>query len=315
MNPFVFVVGCPRSGTTLLRRILDAHPELAIAPETGWIPRYYRERRGIDQHGRVSQATVDAVVAHPRFEKLRLAAHEVAAIVDGGMPYATFVTAIFDLYGQSRRKALVGDKTPSYVRDIGTLHRLWPRARFVHLIRDGRDVCSSALEWRRKANDFAQRLPTWRDDPLVSAALWWRRHVLLGRRAGLTLGSGLYREVRYEALVADPEAETQALCAFLHVPYHNAMLRFHEGKTKDAPGLSAKRAWLPISRGLRDWRTQMARDHVEVVEAAAGDVLDELGYPRAAPEPCSAARVRASRVAAMCEPRLPTSDEPFPEGW
>jgi sulfotransferase family protein len=315
VNPCVFIVGCSRSGTTLLRRILDAHPELAIAPETTWIPRFYRERRGIDEYGRVSRVTVEAVVTHPRFEKLRLDPDYVAALADGGVPYSAFVSSIFDLYGQSRRKALVGDKTPSYVRDIATLHRLWPDAKFVHIVRDGRDVCLSALEWHRKAEDFARRLPTWRDDPLVSAALWWKRHVLLGRRAGLRLGSDLYREVRYEALVADPEAETQGLCAFLHVPYRDAMLMFHEGRTKGDPKLSAKRAWLPISRGLRDWRTQMAGDGVEAVEAAVGDALDELGFARASPAPGLAARARAARVAATCEPRLPTLDDPFPAGW
>ena len=210
---------------------------------------------------------------------------------------------------------MVGDKTPSYVRDIATLHRLWPDTKFVHIVRDGRDVCLSALEWRRKADDFDRRLPTWREDPLVSAALWWKRHVHLGRQAGLTLGSRLYREVRYEALVADPEVETQQLCAFLQIPYDDATLRFHEGKTKSDPRLSAKRAWLPISRGLRDWRTQMARNSVEAVEAAVGDALDELGFARAFPAPGLAARARAARVTSTCEPRLPTPDEPFPAGW
>ena len=65
------------------------------------------------------------------------------------IPYAKFVSSIFDLYGQRQGKRLVGDKTPGYVRHIPLLHALWPKARFVHLIRDGRDVCLSMLNWKR----------------------------------------------------------------------------------------------------------------------------------------------------------------------
>jgi hypothetical protein len=196
----------------------------------------------------------------------------------------------------ARRKPLVGDKTPNYVRQILILHSLWPHARFVHLIRDGRDVCLSLLGWKRKATRMAELFPTWAEDPVTTAALCWERDVRRGRDRGRPLGPALYHEIRYEDLVSRPADETRNLCCFLGVAYEGEMLEFHQGRTRLGPGRSAKEAWLPITPGLRDWRTQMAADDVERFEAAAGDLLDELGYPRACPSPPPAARERASRL-------------------
>ena len=182
-------------------------------------------------------------------------------------------------------------------------------ARFVHLIRDGRDVCLSALAWERKAEQFRQRFPTWAEDAVVTAVLWWRWHVLLGRQGARSLPPDLCYELRYEALVAEPEAECRKLCEFLGIRYDKAMMRFHEGRTKSEPGIPAKHAWLPPTPGLRDWRTQMPPDDVERFEAAGGDTLDAFAYPRACPSPGARRVDQAARVEALFPGR------PLPEGW
>jgi hypothetical protein len=281
VNPYLFIVGCPRSGTTLLRRMVDAHPRIAITRETHWIPEVSADGRGIDLAGRVTPELPAVLAAHPKFATLGIDRTELVRLARGRPTYPTFVEALFDRYGAARGKLIVGDKTPGYVREIGLLHEFFPKARFVHLVRDGRDVCLSALEWERKAEQFRRRFPTWDEAPVATAARWWRSHVTAGRASGRTLTGELYVELRYEALVADPEAECGRLCDFLRVAFDPAMLRFHEGRTRFEPGLSAKRAWLPPTPGLRDWRTQMTSDQVEQFEAAAGDALDAFGYPRA----------------------------------
>jgi len=305
VNPYLFVVGCPRSGTTMLRRIVDAHPQIAMLPETHWIPRLARRGLGIGPDGLVTQELVDWLVSYFRFPRMKLDPAEVRALVEPGVTYPEFVAALFDLFGRKRGKRLVAEKTPNYVAEIPTLHQLFARARFVHLIRDGRDVCLSVLAWERKADDFSRRLRTWREDPLATTALWWRSFVSLGREDGAELGSDLYYELRYERLVTQPERECLRLCSFLGVAYDERLPRFHEGKTKSEPGLSAKRAWLPITPGLRDWRSQLDREALEVFEAAAGDLLDELGYERAVRQPGAAARRRVARIASLCAGDLP----------
>ena len=297
MNPYLFIVGCPRSGTTLLRRMVDAHPRISITHETHWIPKL------VD----CPPADLPRVLAeHPRSATLGIERRELEALPHDS--YTGFVEALFDHYGSVRGKPIVGDKVPGYVREIPLLHRLFPTARFVHLVRDGRDVVLSALDWERKAEDMRRRFPTWEEAPAATAALWWRWNVLHGHRSGRELGPHRYHELRYEALVEDPERALKRLCEFLGVEFDDAMLRFHEGRTRHDPGLSAKKAWLPPTPGLRDWKSQMPHEHVEQFEAAAGDALDALGYERAASAPAPAPVAPAAALAAF-------PGVPLPEGW
>jgi hypothetical protein len=297
-NPYLFIVGSPRSGTTLLRRVVNAHSRIAVPPETHWVPEFYKRRTGLTPEGLVTDELVRELIAHPKFVNLGMTPGELRGLLGPGETpdYASFVSRIFGHCAAARGKPLAGDKTPNYVRQIYVLHALWPRARFIHLIRDGREVGLSLLDWKRKGTRMAELFPTWAEDPVTTAALCWERDVRRGRERGRPLGPALYHEIRYEDLVHRPAEEARDLCSFLEVPYEAGMLEFHQGRTRPGPGRSAKEAWLPITRGLRDWRTQMAPDDVERFEAAAGDLLDELGYPRAYPSPPPVARERAARL-------------------
>jgi sulfotransferase family protein len=297
VNPFVFIVGAPRSGTTLLRRIVDAHPDVAITKETHWIVQLLRGEHAASTTSPVTPELLARLLSHRRFARLELDPARLESLVAADEPvsYAELVTAVYDSFGEMRGKRLVGDKTPRYVRHIPTLHGLWPGAKFVHLIRDGRDVCLSVRNWD-KENRFVTRISTFEEDPISTIALWWEQLVRLGREDGASLSDDLYYELRYEHLVATPDEECRKLCSFLGVPYSDRMLRFHEGRTRDEPGLDAKSAWRPITPGLRNWRTEMADADVERFETVAGGLLDELDYPRGAPEPGPAARERAARV-------------------
>jgi Sulfotransferase family len=283
MNPYVFFVGCPRSGTTLLRRMADAHRELAVIRELHWLPRWWEQRVGIEPDGTVTHELAQRLVSDPRFTRLEIGAERAVELVRNGRPkhYARFVTELFDSHGRAKEKRLVGEKTPKYVRYLSTLHELWPHAKIVHLIRDGRDVALSLLEWS-KAKRNVGRFSTWEEDRVMTAALFWEWNVRLGREAGRLLGPEAYYELRYEALVTDAQLECRKLCDFLALTYDPSMLRFHEGRTKSRTGLSAKKAWKPVTAGLRDWREQMAPGDVARFESGAGGLLDELGYERTA---------------------------------
>lgn len=296
-NPFVFVVGCPRSGTTLLKRILDAHPDLAITPETHWIPRCSRRSIGVSQDGRITADLYDYLRSYRKFANLRLDPVDVDRLFAHSPPlgYADFVSRIFDLYGQRSGKKLVGDKTPGYARHIGLLHELWPQAKFVHLIRDGRDVCLSVQDWKRTARNVGQ-YRIWSQDRVSTIALWWEQLVLQARCDGAELRGSLYYELHYEDLLAEPEATCRDLCTFLGIDYAPSMLGFHQGKTKRDPGLRAKQAWLPITPGLRDWHKQLDRQDVERFEAIAGHLLRDLGYERGCKDVSSRARQEGARA-------------------
>jgi hypothetical protein len=200
------------------------------------------------------------------------------------------------------------------VRHIPTLQQLWPHTRIVHLIRDGRDVCLSARAWK-KAERILGPYQTWSEDEVTTAALWWEWHVRLGREAAARLPGDRYLEVSYEALVGAPEAECARLCEFLGVPNDEAMLRFHEGRTRSRPGLSAKAAWLPVTAGLRTWRTEMPADEVRRFEAAVVELLTELGYARAHESPRGEEIERAEQLRREFAESLSDRRRPLPAAW
>ena len=276
-NPYLFLVGCPRSGTTLLQRMLDSHPQLAVANDSHFVPRVIaRFRPGTDPP--LTPELVDRVLGYHRFRRLELPESTARAAAARSETYAEFVSELYSEYARARGKEFAGEKTPDYVRYLPVLHSLFPATRAVHIIRDGRDVALSVLEWA-SGEKGPGKFGLWREQPVAVCALWWAWQVESGRREGARLGSALYREVLYEDLVARPEPVLRDLSEFLSLPFAPEMVSFHAGKTKSDPTLSAKSAWLPTTSGLRDWRTQMKPEDALLFEAISGDLLSSLGYP------------------------------------
>jgi hypothetical protein len=281
-NPALFVVGCPRSGTTLLQRLLDAHPDIALIHEFWWMERWYRERVGLTDDGMVTAVLADELASFRKSQKkLGMDAERLRDFCVPGESYPSFLSKVFDEFAARKHKTLAGDKSPGYILEIPLLHAWFPQSRFVHLLRDGRDVWLSVRAWDRGPK-IAARFSTWDKEPVITAALWWAELVRRGREDGCQLPPGAYHELRYEDLLFKPEKFLSRLCLFLSVPFTDSMLAFHEGRTRKQPGLNAKDAWLPMTPGLRNWRTELDDDDIELFEAAAGDLLEELGYPRQA---------------------------------
>lgn len=282
--PLVFVVGCPRSGTTMLERMLDAHPHLAMAHETHWVTKHGNGGRDLTDLGVVRRRLLEKLYADRRFVRMAPEQGSLERYVASEAPdYASFVHHVYASYRSARGALHVGDKsTGGYVRKLGRLHTICSRSRIVHLIRDGRDVCLSMLTWP-KAGRAAARHGLWETDPVATTALWWRWHVAAGIEQGRALGADVYREMRYEELVARPADQCAELCMFLGLEPDAQMAAFHEHRTAPAAGRSANAAWLAPTPGLRNWRTQMPDASVEMFEAIAGDLLDELKYERRHP--------------------------------
>lgn len=284
LNPYVFTGGCPRSGTTLLQRMLDHHPSLAMANDTHFIPKCLPKAAGHNDV-RLASAVVECVRGYPRFKRLGLPSSVVDRAAEQSKTYVEFVSRIYTEFGAAHGKRLAGEKTPDYIRHIPLLDALFPWARFLHVIRDGRDVALSARSWatKRGRRRGPSRSELWDEEPIAVLALWWSRFVVKGRKNGAEVSGGRYLEVRFEALAAEPRQTLEGVLSFLGLPFAEEALLYHRGRTRPKAGRSAKNAWLPPTPGLRDWRTQMPSRDVELFEALAGDLLDELGYERAFP--------------------------------
>jgi sulfotransferase family protein len=281
-NPYLFVTGCTRSGTTLLQRMLDSHPQLAVSNDTHLIPRSVLELRG-DPDLPLTHQLVREVTGYRYFRHLGVETETAERLARSCRTLAELVRALFDEMARRRGKPLAGEKDPEYVRRLPVLHRLFPSARIVHVVRDGRDVALSTLDWMTPSR-FLGRMALWREEPVAVCALWWRRQVSAGRRGRAVVGQDRCLEVRYEQLVCSPESALASVARFLELPYEPQMLRYNESRS--AAPVRARRPevkdqWLPPIEGLRDWRTTLTQRDLQLFEALAGDLLTSLGYPRA----------------------------------
>jgi len=293
-NPYVFVVGCPRSGTTLLQRMLDSHPLLCVANDTHFITRAAKKELRRNPVPALTTELVESVRSYRRFYRMGLDDGAIDVAKAGCHSYAAFVSRLYDLRGKKTKKPLSGEKTPDYCRQMPLLHGLFPAARFVHIVRDGRNTALSALDWATPAKGPG-RWPLWQEDRLGTCALWWRWQAGTGTRDGRALGDRCYHQVLYEDLVEDPEKTLRGITDFLCIPYSDKMADYHVGKTRRAPGLSAKSAWLPPVRNLRDWRQNMSRTDVEVFTGIAGPLLREFGFECGSGPLSEVARIRVER--------------------
>ena len=282
--PAPFVVGVGRSGTTLLRLMLDAHPQLAIPPETHFIPVV---ARACQDSSAPREAFLQALIAHPRWEdqhvdiellRQRMARLEPFDPGDG-------LRAFYTLYAARFGKARWGDKTPPYQLEMPLIQSLLPEAHFIHLIRDGRDVALSIQGlWFGPSS-------------IDEAARWWAARIRQTREQAT--GIAHYRELRYEDLVVHTEPNLRAICDFIHLPWHPAMLSYHgtaESRLQEmARGVVSPQSKKMITAEQRlaihaftrqppqasrvnRWKREMSAADVRRFQRLAGPLLEELGY-------------------------------------
>lgn len=286
---FPFVVGCNRSGTTMLRGMLDSHSELAVPPEAYFVVPLLNSQSFVREGRFDAAALLDDVRGRGSFRDgwlLPDSAVESLARTWRPSDAAEALTELYACYAREHGKARYADKTPQHVVHIELLARSFAQARFVHLIRDGRNVVSSLLDYPHGPTRF------------VDGVEYWRYRVSAGRRAGARLGPDRYLEIRYEALVDDPEAALREICAFIELPYEPEMLAYHSRAGQLLTGIADpnqhKNISRPPTRDIRDWRTTMPARETELFDLLAGDLLDELGYERSGRAPSVSARAEAA---------------------
>jgi hypothetical protein len=278
--PAPFVVGVGRSGTTLLRLMLDAHPQLAIPPETHFVPALIEQGRVQDPAGEILAARGwDDFGLDPGLLRNRVAGLERP-------DPAAALRAFYGLYAESRGKPRWGDKTPIYVKHMRAIAGTLEEARFVHLIRDGRDVALS-----RRARGMGA------GKPMADTAERWKRRIEDARRQARRL-RGRYLELRYEDLVAEPEPALRRICELVELEFDPAMLSHHSeagerlaelGDLSSAGGRRARDAderqaahalasQPPTSARTGAWRERMPEADRLEFERVAGGLLAELGY-------------------------------------
>jgi hypothetical protein len=259
MRTYFFLVGCGRSGTTLLQQALNRHSRIVIPPESAFFTALGLERRA--QQDRLKRINGDWEIKAPLPDRPIRCTRQARNLYE----------EMARLYLDRLDRPMVshfGEKTPEHQRRLARIRRLFPAAKVILLYRDGRDVACRL-----------RRLPWMSPDLYVNFALWLH-YYRLQQRAQHMPGLHLLC-VRYEDLVTAPEEELRKVLAFLGLPYEPQVAEGY-GNTEGIPGWEypwKARALEPISSarvGL--WRNELTTEQVGILERWGGAALRGLGY-------------------------------------
>jgi hypothetical protein len=281
--PAPFVCGVTRSGTTLIRLMLDSHPALAIPGETHWVPKLIRR---MESHKKTPQELADLIIGSKRWQEFHLDEGEFRRRFDAMETgnAADAIRAFYLAYAEREGKTRYGDKTPGYIKEMVRIQRTLPEARFIHILRDGRDVSLSHMRMN------------WGPKTYEESAMLWVTRIQKARRMAPKIRH--YNEVRFEDLVRDTEGTLRKVCELIELDFHPAMLNYHEraeerlqeknvdlvrrhGPTQPAEARmeSHKLAKEPPREDrLEAWRHKMTTEEIASYERIAGPLLVELGY-------------------------------------
>ena len=278
-NSPIFIVGANRSGTTLLRLILNAHSRIGIPEELVYfdsrlagIPIGQWRHPGLSQ--RAYRAFVDRFLTKNCAPMVPLDAAELRRDIlqSGPQDFRRPYQLALEHWAHSHGKVRWGEKTPGNLFYVDVIRDMFPEAQFIHLVRDPR----AGVHSMNRASFLA-------NDAIINAL---NRHKYV--KEGLAIQEGMvstgqWMQVRYEDLVAKPEATVQALCQFLHEPFEPAMLHFHEDAEhymkRRASGDFNSAATRPIDQSkIEAWRSGLTRREIAAVEAICGEQMQRLGY-------------------------------------
>lgn len=286
----LFVIGSPRSGTSLLRLVLTSHSKIIIPPECGFIVWLYGKFSRWNKRDSINPTTrehfLNELYACKKFDTWALERITLDGLISNLQPsnYATLCALVYSAYMSKlgRSATIWGDKNNFHIDHLPLLGEIYPNARFLHIVRDGRDVACSYREVmnRKSASPYA---PNFKTD-IKSIGNEWSTNV---NKVGDYLDKLINAKqttVRYEDLVLQPEYVLSEVCSWLNLSYEPQMLAFHEtNKCKQLePSLTMdwkQRTVEPISADtVGRYRVLLSIEEQNLFNLTAGPGLAKYGY-------------------------------------
>lgn len=286
MNRF-FIIGNPRSGTTLLRLMLNRHKSISVPPEAGFLVWLHKEFSDFKFTEENLSVFVGALKNTKKIENWNLDFQTLEGHIRERKPddFAALMNEIYAYYSKvqlNKNVELYGDKNNYYLNKIDVLHKLYPTAKFLHIIRDGRSVAVSYKELMQKAIDskYAPNLPA----DIENIANEWVSNIRTIEASFEKIDPILHQTVRFEDLVAEPEQSLRLICEFFEVDFDNAMLKYYE--TTHSGGLEPDEymQWksknkMPLQTEEIEKYKKLDKQEILIFNDIARKVLEKYKFP------------------------------------
>jgi len=290
MNAPIFIIGNPRSGTTLLRLMLTCHRNIVIPPECGFAVWLYDKYKHWEQLEKDSDSLLMGFIHDlmycRKIETWNLEEKNLFEFLSGRKPssYSELVSYVYEWYALSQGKSFKrwGDKNNFHIHHILTIKAMFPNTCFIHIVRDGRDVACSykKLNERRIDSPYAPRLPNTIED----IAEEWKANVEIATKSFAAIGWESVYEIKFEYLILDTEMSLRNLCKQLGEEYDPSMLNYHVTnrerglETKEFLQWKEKTLKLPMRREVGRYKSELTEQQIHIFQSIAAKELANYGY-------------------------------------
>ena len=270
-NQQIFILGVPRSGTSLLARMINAHPEIGV-PQESHIYNHFFDIRPLygDLAELRNQERLLLDIVTLGFVRNWSPSADVNDAISkiAGPGFGAVFDALMSSWAQRQGKSSWGEKTPSHIDYIDPILRDFPQAKLIHIVRDPRDVCLSMIRAR-----FGPKNP-------FAAAKAWKRYVKKTEAIEERYATTGVVEIRYEDLLADPPAILKHVCSSVGVDYSESMLRYYDDANPyntDVTNLINLQKPV-ITNNSGKWKRHLKKEAVKTIEAVTGHSMSKYGY-------------------------------------
>lgn len=265
------ILGVPRSGTTLLRVLLDSHSQIAAPPETPWILGSYHPETSF----RTLAETLSNSFTGP-VKNLKGITEEV--ILENTRQ---FIQNILGDYLKANQKSVIVLKTPDDIYYLDFLLKLFPFAKYIHLYRDGRDVAYSTISKKKIffGETFQKEYGTINFYNSVKRWAEWEQKI---RNTFTSASPYAYHTLTYESLIMDPTKHLNQICNFIGLPFEQQMLNYqqfsHEYPNYEAGSFDVQAKKTIQAGNFGKWRGRITEEELTVVYQDFGDFFLKIGY-------------------------------------
>lgn len=263
----IFIVGMPRSGTTLLRSLLNQHPLIAIAPETHFLTMYQGNSKS-------PESCLQEYLSSERFRYFGIKQENVYLRLkkEACLSYKKVFDALIKEYALYVNKPIFGEKTPGHYEHLTTFFQWYPEARVLWIIRDPRAVAASY-----------QHVP-WHKGGVTGPAIRWRSSI---KELQKWKKDGRVFVLKYEDLIMSPQLSIDAICDFLNV---DSIPKTRLETNRDDPSLNHHKGWehehlkssaKSIStRPLTKWKAELTSKQIAIIESLTSRGMEEMNYKK-----------------------------------